>query len=236
MLFGVKAPFLAIGLALLSAHSFAGSALPREEGATYLEDLAIKPVKLAVIAEAPVQSQLVDGRYLGVLRRGSTAEVLAISDTHLRVRGTAQQGGVAGWVPMSSLTPLRPEFVESVKRNAARKAEVDALIAKGEAALNMTQDEVTAALGKPQKKTSKLDANGRQDVWEFIRYTRVPQETPGFDPVTGRHVTTVIYVKVPSGKLTVTFEKNLVSSLEQSEGADVNAPARLVSAPITVVN
>lgn len=236
MFTSVKAPLLALGLALFTAQSFAASALPREAGAIYLEDLDVKPVKLSVIAEAPVQSQLVDGRFLGVLRRGSAAEVLAISDTHLRVRGTAQQGGVAGWVPMASMTPMRPEFVESVKKNAARKAEVEALIAKGEAALNMTHDEVTAALGKPQKKTSKLDAKGRQEVWEFIRYTRVPQETPGIDAATGRPVTNVIYVKVPSGKLTVTFENNLVSALEQSEGADVNAPVRLVSAPVMVVN
>ncbi len=240
---GVKATFLALGLAFLSAHVIAAgtaphaaSALPREPGAVYLEDLSIKPVKLTVIGEASVYSQITNGRFLGVLRKGSVAEVLAISDTAVRVRGTAQQGGVAGWVPATGLTPMKPEFIESVKKNAQRKAEVDALIAKGEAALNMTQDEVSAALGKPQKKTSKLDAKGRQEIWEFIRYTRVPQEAPGFDPATGRAVVTTVYVKVPAGKLSVTFENNLVSSLEQTEGADVNAAIRLVPAPALVVN
>ncbi len=238
----MKAPFLALGLALLTISAFAatatprgGSALPREVGAIYFEDLGIKPVKLAVIGEAAVYSQITNGNYLGILRRGTSAEVLAISDTAIRVRGTAQQGGVAGWVPATGLTPLKADFIESVKKNAQRKADVEALIAKGEVALNMTHEEVTSALGKPQKKNSKLDAKGRQEVWEFIRYTRIPQETPGLDPQ-GRPVITIVYVKVPAGKLSVTFENNLVSSLEQTEGTpDVAPPVRLVPAPVVVV-
>ena len=232
----MKAPFLALGLALLSAQAFAASALPREAGAVYLDDLAIKPVKLTVIGEAPVRSQIVNGNYLGTLRKGTPAEVVAISDTAVRVRGTAQQGGVVGWVPASGLTPMRADFIESVKKNAQRKAEVDALIAKGEVALNMTHEEVTAALGKAQKKSSKLDANGRQEVWEFIRYTRVPQETVGRD-AQGRLVTNIIYVKVATGKLSVTFENNLVSALDQTEGApEVPGAVQLVPAPIVFVN
>ena len=239
----MKAPFLALGLAFLTAQVFAAgaaphtqSALPREAGAIYLEDLAIKPVKLTVIGEAAVQSQLANGNFLGVLRKGTPAEVIAISESAVRVRGTAQQGGVVGWVPAAGLTPMRAEFIESVKKNAQRKAEVDALIAKGEVALNMTHEEVTAALGKPQKKSSTLDAKGRQEVWEFIRYARVPQETVGRD-VLGRVVTNVVYVKVPAGKLSVTFENSLVSGLEQSEGTpEVPGGVQLVPAPIVFAN
>jgi hypothetical protein len=239
----VKAPFLALGLALLTTSAFpassaphGGSALPRETGAIYLEDLAIKPVKLTVIGEAAVSSQITNGRYLGVLRRGTVAEVLAISDTAIRVRGTAQQGGVAGWVPATGLTPLKADFVESVKKNAQRKADVDALIAKGEVALNMTQEEVAVSLGKPQKKQAKLDAKGRQEVWEFIRYARVPQETIGRDPL-GNLVKSVIYVKVPAGKLSITFENSLVTALEQSEGApEAGGGVQLVPAPIVFAN
>lgn len=240
----MKAPFLALalGLAFLTVQAFVASAaphvsaLPRETGAIYFEDLAIKPVKLTVIGEAAVQSQIQAGNFLGVLRKGTVAEVIAISDTAVRVRGTAQQGGVVGWVPAAGLTPMRADFIENVKRNAQRKAEVDALIAKGEAALNMTHEEVTASLGKPQKKSSRLDAKGRQEIWEFIRYARVPQETVGRD-VLGRLVTNIVYVKVPAGKLSVTFENNLVSSLEQSEGApEISGGVQLVPAPIVFVN
>ena len=239
----MKAPFLALGLAFLTTQACAASAaphpvsaLPRETGAIYLEDLAIRHVKLAVIGDAAVYSQITNGNYLGILRKGTVAEVVAISDTAVRVRGTAQQGGVVGWVPATGLTPMKPEFIESVKKNAQRKAEVDALIAKGEVALNMTHEEVAAALGKPQKKSSKLDAKGRQEVWEFIRYARVPQETVGRD-LQGRLVTSVVYVKVPAGKLSVTFDNNLVSALEQTEGTpEIPGGLQLVPAPIVFVN
>ncbi len=239
----MKTLFLALALAIFTVQTFAAgtaphsaSALPREAGAVYLEDLAIKPVKLSVIGEATVYSQIVNSNYLGVLRKGSVAEVVAIADNAVRVRGTAAQGGVVGWVPASGLTPMKPEFIESVKKNAQRKTEVDALIAKGEVALNMTQEEVAASLGKPQKKQAKLDAKGRQEVWEFIRYARVPQETIGRDQQ-GNLVKNIIYVKVPAGKLSITFEHNLVASLEQTEGApDAGAGAQLVPAPIVFAN
>lgn len=239
----MKALFLSLALAICTVQAPAAgpaphvpSGLPREAGAIYLDDLAIKPVRLAVIGEAPVHSQIANGSYLGILRKGTVAELVAISDTAVRVRGTAAQGAVVGWVPATVLTPMKPEFIESVKKNAQRKADVDALVAKGEVALNMTHDEVAASLGKPQKKQSKLDAKGRQEVWEFIRYARVPQETIGRDPM-GNLVKNIIYVKVPAGKLSITFENNLVTALEQSEGApEAGASVQLIPAPIVFAN
>jgi hypothetical protein len=231
----VKALFLAIGIALTTLPAFGASGLPREPGAVYLEDLGIRPVKLTVMLEPSVHSLLANGRFLGTLRKGTVAELVAVADNAIRVRGTARQGGVVGWVDAAALTPLKPDFVESLRQNARRKARVDELIAKGEVALNMTHEEVISALGKPQKKSSKLDAKGRQDAWEFIRYARVPQETTGYDAL-GRLVTTTVYVKVPAGKLTVSFENNLVTSLEQTEGTtDIPGPIRLVPAPVLVV-
>ena len=226
---------LIVALSILPSFVAVASNLPREEGAVYLEDLALKPVKLFTVADAPISSKPIDGRFLGTIRRGSPVELLAVSEDLFRVRGQAQQGGVVGWVHQKTVQAVKPEFLDSLKQNARRKAEVDALIDKNEVALNMTPEEVSASLGKAQKKTSKLDAGGRKDVWEFVRYVRVPQETTGYDRL-GRLVRNVVYVKVPAGKLTVTFDTHLVTSLEQSEGnTDVQAPIRLIPAPIAVV-
>ena len=231
----MKAFILALAVALLPGFVFAASNLPREPGAVYLEDLGLKPVRLVTLADAGVLSKPGDGRFLGTIRKGSAVELIAVSDGTFRVRGQAQQGGVVGWVDVSAVQPVKPEFIDSLRQNAKRKAEVDALVAKNEVALNMTPEEVAASLGKAQKKTSKLDATGRKDVWEFVRYARVPQETTGYDRH-GRLVTNVIYVKVPAGKLTVTFDNHLVAGLEQTEGnTDVQAPIRLIPAPIAVV-
>jgi hypothetical protein len=222
-------------LSLLPAAAAPSGAVIREEGAVYLEDVIPKPVKIAITTDAPIFYKIDMQRFLGTLRRGQLVEVQAISDKAYRVRGQAQQGQVAGWVEPKFLSPLKPEFIESVHQNAARKAEVDALIAKNEVAINMTPDEVGRALGKPGKKTARLDAQGRAETWEFIRYERVPQEVTGYDR-TGRLVTTIQYLKVPAGKLSVSFQNDLVSALEQSEGVlERDARVKLVPAPFAVV-
>ncbi len=227
----MKALLLAL---VIPALAFSASNLLREPGAIYLEDISVKTLRINTTSDAAVNSKPSDGQFLGTIKKGSAVELIAVTDAAYRVRGQATQGGVVGWVDAKSLTPLKPEFLDSLRQNAKRKAEVVALIAKNEVALNMTPDEVAASLGKAQKKTSKLDAQGRKEVWEFVRYTRVPQETTGYDQ-TGRLVTNTVYIKVPSGKLTVTFENNLVTSLEQSEGnTDVQAPIRQVAVPILV--
>ena len=176
----------------------------REEGAIYLEDLLPKPVRLATVADAPIYYKIDLGRYLGTLKKGQIVELQAVSDSAYRVRGLAQQGQVAGWVEPKSLNPLKKDFLENLKQNAARRDEVLALIAKNEVAINMTPEEVMQSLGKPAKKTSRLDAKGREETWEFVRYERVPQEIIGARP-SGDLVKTIIYVKVPAGKLAVSF-------------------------------
>lgn len=233
----VKALHLLLGVLLCTAPLpiRAAGALLREEGAIYLEDLLPRPVKLATVQDAPIFWKIDLGKYLGTLRKGQLVEIQAVGDGAYRVRGQAQQGQVLGWVEPKYLSPLKPEFLANLKQNAARKAEVDALIARNEVAINMSPEEVGRALGKPAKKTSRLDAAGREEVWEFVRFERVPQEVTSYDRY-GRLITTYIYVKVPSGKLSVVFQNNLVSSLEQTEGTiERAAQVKIVAVPFNVV-
>jgi hypothetical protein len=233
----VKALHLLLGLLLLSGPlSGHSAAVIREDGAIYLEDLLTRPVKLATIQDTPVFWKIDLKKSLGTMRKGQLVEVQAVSDGAYRVRGQAQQGQVLGWVEPQYLSPLKPEFLASLKQNAARRAEVEALIERNEVAINMTPAEVARALGKPAKKTSRLDGNGREDVWEFVRFERVPQEVAGYDRY-GRLVTTYVYVKVPSGKLSVVFQHHLVSSLEQTEGVlERAAQVKIVAVPFNVLN
>jgi hypothetical protein len=218
----------------ISVHAATSGAVIREEGSIYLEDLLMKPARLATVADAPIYYHSDLGRYLGTLKKGQIVELQAVSDAAYRVRGMAQQGQVAGWVDPKFLNPLKKDFLENLKQNDARRKEVLALIAKNEVAINMTPEEVMQALGKPSKKTSRLDAKGREDVWEFVRYERVPQEVVGRDP-TGNLVRSITYIKVPNGKLSVTFANNLVASLEQTEGSlDRDARVSIVAAPFIV--
>jgi hypothetical protein len=233
----VKAfPLIAAAFIACTAVAYAAvsGAVIREEGAIYLEDLLVRPARLATISDAPIFYHSDLARYLGTLKKGQIVELQAVSDKAYRVRGMAQQGQVAGWVDPKFLNPLKKDFLDNLKQNAARLEQVRALIAKGEVALNMTVEEVQQALGKPTKKSSHVDASGRADTWEFIRYERVPQETVGRD-FNGNLVSNIIYIKVPVGKLSVTFANNLVTSLEQTEGSlEKGATAKIVPAPFTV--
>lgn len=236
--FAVKAfPLLIAALLACTAAASAGTisgAVIREEGAIYLEDLLVKPARLATVGDAPIYYHSDLARYLGTLKKGQIVELQAVSDKAYRVRGVAQQGQVAGWVDPKFLNPLKKDFLDNLKQNAARLEQVKALIARNEVAINMTSEEVQQSLGKPTKKTSHVDASGRADTWEFIRYERVPQETIGRD-FNGNVVSNIIYVKVPIGKLSVTFANNLVNSLEQTEGSlEKGAQAKIVPAPFIV--
>ena len=74
-----------------------------------------------------------------------------------------------------------------------------------------------------------------EEIWEFVRYERIPQEVIGRDRF-GQLVKTVQYIKIPAGKLAITFIKNLVASLEQTEGSiEGAARVKIVAAPFTVV-
>lgn len=231
----VRALSLLCGLLLLSQPAHAGAVI-REEGAIYLEDLLTRPVKLATVADAPIFWKIDLQRSLGTMRKGQLVEVQAVTDGAYRVRGQARQGQVLGWVEPRFLSPLKPTFLENLKQNAARQLEVGALIQRNEVAINMSPAEVAKSLGKPAKKTSRLDADGREEVWEFVRFERVPQAITSYDRF-GRLITSYIYVKVPSGKLSVVFKDNLVSALEQSEG-NLERPAqvRIVAVPFEVLN
>ncbi len=220
-------------LALLCATPL-HAALVREEGALYLEDALDRPLKIAVAAQAPIYFDLAMQRYLGVLRQPQVVELLAIAGGAYRVRGQARQGGVAGWVEAKNLAPLDEKFLAALKESARRRTEVKALIEKNEVAINMTPEEVAASLGKPAKKTSRLDATGRHETWDYVRYERIPQQVTGYDR-NGQLVSQTRYVKIPNGRLAVIFDNNLVSALEQTEGSlTADSRVRIVTAPVEV--
>lgn len=247
---------VAAGISGLSAGP-----IVRDPGAIYLSDFAIKPLSLKVLRPAPCYFDMAMTRYAGTLRFPQAVKVEAVAENGCRIRGNAQQGGVAAWVPYAELEPLPEGLLANLKKSEERRKVVEALVAKNEVAIGMTVDEVGRSLGKPQKKTKRADKDGTQQVWEFIKYDLVPQtsyapgytqtiiQKPGGKPgspgkpggggvvVQGQsgYYANTIYVKVPVGTLTVTFKDDIVESLDQSEGTLVGSgQVSIVTPPITV--
>ena len=247
---------LIVLLALLAVPAPASSPIVREEGAIYLSDFDIPQVRLAMLQEAPCYFEMDARRFAGMLRYPQSVKLDAVGPAGmLRVRGNAQQGGVAAWVDQASLQPLPEGFVEALHRAEERRKRVDELVARNEVALGMTLDEVTRSLGKPQKRSSRSSREGTSRVFEYIKYKLVPQTvfTPayaqsiaGYRPVPGRRLDTVvmrsnygygastIYIKVPVGTVTVSFVNGIVESVEQSEGTTAGANAGIVVPPINI--
>jgi len=205
----------------------------RESGAIYLSDFGQKPLRLRVLRPAPCYFDINMTRYAGTLRFPQVVQVEAFSDFGCRIRGNAQQGGVAAWVPYNELEPLPEGLLANLKKSEERRKVVDELIARNEVAIGMTIDEVGRSLGKPQKITNRADQEGTTQIWEFIKYDLVPQTTyapaygqtivnpPHRPPVivpSGGYYPATIWVKVPVGSLKVVFKDGIVDSLDQTEG------------------
>lgn len=237
----VKLPVILAGWVLLFAAlspdlakaQLEKSNLPQEEGGVYLEDLLDKPIQLKVVKPSPVYSSLKGDRWLGNLVPGHTATLLAISDRAYRVRAQARQGQVAGWVSPQALQGIDDKMVKNLKKLAERELLVRDLISKKQIAMGMTMGEVEQALGRPDNRSSKVSKEGRSDKLEYITYERVAQTVTGPDRF-GRLVQSTVYVKVPVGKLTIAFEDELVSSIEEAEGDNVAGPIKVVPPPIVL--
>jgi hypothetical protein len=222
----------------------------RETGAIYLSDFGQKPLRLRVLRPAPCYFDINMTRYAGTLRFPQVVQVEAFSDYGCRVRGNAQQGGVAAWVPYDELEPLPEGLLTNLKKSEERRKVVDELIARNEVAIGMTIDEVGRSLGKPQKVTNRADKEGTEQIWEFIKYDLVPQTTyapaygqtivnpPSRPPVvlqSSGYYPTTVWVKVPVGKLSVIFKDGIVDALDQTEGTLYGAgQVSVVTPPVNV--
>ena len=223
---------------LLIAGEIDAAPIIREAGAIYLSDFDQKPLRLKVLRPAPCYFDIGMTRYAGALRFPQTVQVEAFADNGCRIRGNAQQGGVAAWIPYRELEPLPEGLLANLKRSEERRRVVDALIARNEVAIGMTIEEVGRSLGKPQKVTNRANEQGTRQIWEYIKYTLVPQTTyfPGYGQTIAKYpgapkrpqtvivqggagyFPNTIYVKVPVGTLKVSFKDGIVDALDQTEG------------------
>lgn len=243
---------LALVVTLLAAETeVPASPIIREPGAIYLSDFGLKPLRIRILRPASCYFDVGMARYAGTLRFPQIVQVEALMETVCRIRGNAQQGGVAAWISYNELEPLPEGLLANLKKSEERRKLVDALIAKKEVAIGMTIDEVGRSLGRPQKTTNRADKEGTQQIWEFIKYELVPQTTyaPGFSqtiiPNPGKqggvivqggsgYVANTIYVKVPVGTLKVSFNDGLVEALDQTEGTTAGGQVSIVTPPINV--
>lgn len=193
------------------------SSLAPEAGTLDVEDLLKKPVSLKVLQESPIYTRSKMEQSLGSMAPGTIVKLVGLSDTAFRVRGRARHGDVSGWMRMSDLLSPDPNLVPNLRKLHQRQTEVEALIEAKQIALGMTGEEVYASLGKPNRKSSKLSAAGKDEKLEYVVYDRIPQYSTSVDAF-GRPIQTVVYIKVETGSMSVNLKNNVVDTIEETKG------------------
>lgn len=223
------------GIVTIEREDRTKSELVQEEGAIYLEGMVDDEVKVRVTAAAPVYANLKGERWMGNLQPEQNAVLLAVSEKAYRVRGRAQQGQVAGWISKAAVTGLPADFEENLRQYHARYVIVTDLIENHQIALGMTTEEVIASLGPPDKRSSKLTSDGRSDSLEFVSYKRLPQTTTTTNGL-GQPVSVTTYVEVESGRVSVDFSNDVVTTITESEGLNfANARLDITIPPVVVL-
>ena len=95
----------------------------------------------------------------------------------------------------------------------------------------MTPDEVVRAMGRPDEETKHVDPQGITSRFSYVTFDRIPQRNVVRDRY-GRLTQTITYIKVETGRFTVNFDNNIVSSLESTKTRPQWNTSRLVVPPI----
>lgn len=193
------------------------SNLKREPGAIYLEDFSEDKVELLAIKQEPIYVSPQRKKAIGQLRKGKKVTLIAMINKQYLIRGMALHGQVKGWIFPSALQGLNKDFSDKLHALYERKKVVDELIKNKQIALGMNTGEVVESMGKPSRKNSKLDRGGRLDTYEYSTFERVAQYRFRRDSQ-GNLFRQKYYVKMETGKLSVTFKNDIVESIEETEG------------------
>jgi hypothetical protein len=209
------------------------SLLEDDPEVVYLTQLYDKPILLTVAKAMPVFSDKNGKVRAGTLAAGQKVPVEAITERAYRVRGKGARHDLAGWVSPLAFTSDDPDFVNNFKKLYDRQMAVQKLIAERQAALGMTPDEVSQALGKPTKTTVRKTAKGESGSWEFIEYKVINHYTTEIDRLTGQVYRRFAYAtQEEKSKTVVEFTDGVVSALEESENNQRGANVRIVVPPI----
>jgi hypothetical protein len=199
-----------------------------------LEGIRGLDMRLQVRADCYIYYNASLDRVLGTMRAGTAVTVVAMKDDLYRVRGRAAHGDTAGWLKIDNLRSADPDLPNKLKAIYERQQLVGALIAAKQVALGMTSEEVLQSLGKPTRRSTRITLAGKDERLEYAVFDRVPQVVTGRDAF-GQLVQSVIYVKVETGTLSLSFKGGVVDTIEETKGSPLGKGGiKIVPPPINL--
>ena len=210
----------------------ARASIDSDPDVVYVEEFASEPIELLVVKPGAVYATKKGSRKLGHLKVDSKAVLVGFNEKAYKVRGTAQHGGVSGWVSPKALASKDKDFVDNLKKVYRRQLEVRELISIGDIAIGMNLDEVAQSLGRPTKTKVRQTADGQSGQWEFIEYEEVKHYTTYRDPIGGGLLRRYSHTTQEElSKIVVEFEDDVVTAIEESENAGAGR-VRIVTPPL----
>ena len=230
----MKCLLLALLCILLNfSHAQAAeSRLNQDPEVVYMEEFAKKPLIFLTVKATPIHIAKNGGRRIGYIAEGTKVELLAMNDKAYRIKGPGKNGQLVGWTAPRYLASKDPEFVANLKKLYERQMLVNKLIEKGEVAIGMSLEELEKCLGAPTKKKVRTTAKGQSGRYEYITYEEEEHYAYVRDPRTGQTYRQLTHVtQNETGKLTVEFEGNTITAIEESEDQGAGK-VRIITPPI----
>jgi len=198
-----------------------GGSIGSERGALSIADALKEPWQSVTTVETPIWLQLDQSRLIGNIPAHREVVVIALSEPPSRglvkVRAQARHGGVSGWVAAKHVQGMTPKVIAKLQEVHKRYVAVSALIKKKQVAIGMTEAEVIASRGEPDKRSRKLTKKGERSSLQYVTYEKVAEQIPWRDSW-GRYYHRTRYVKVITGKLVLHIRNGAVHSIEETEG------------------
>lgn len=187
----------------------------RDSDVLYFDQNLPEKIILTLDKEASVYLDKDFQTLAAALPSGTKVQILGlVNDGNFLVSTQYRGTRIEGWALASALPPVDPKLIDAAKKSQAWRDAVAAAIKDKRVLQGMTVNEVKQAMGKPDRTSSRQDAQVRFDTWTYITYELVPQSTYVTDAL-GRVTLQTIYVKKPVGELTVEFNGGLVTGLEE---------------------
>jgi len=213
-----------------------GYRFPRERDAWYIADFLPegRTLELGVIRETKVFHTRDAREMVGTLAAGQKVNLEGFTRFAYRVRGKNVRGDIiVGWVNPRDMEPPQEDLQEKLIATAERQEQVAQVIAEKRVVVGMTLAEVRRSWGEPTRRERRVDGGGRQDVWEYIVFERVPRFNHTRDPVTGQVYQQIShYEQIEREKNTVEFNDGVVTSVTEREQQRRPRGISLVPVPI----
>lgn len=185
-----------------------------------LDKYSVKPVTFITLEDTSVYSSKKgnSSRKLGTFTKGTTVQLIAITDKAYRVSGTVSNGKLKGWISPSKVANQDPKFAENLKLLYKRQIEIKKVIASNGVAIGMTVEELHRSLGDPTKKQTKVTNTGVSGSYQYIESEEQKHYTYIRDPFTKRVFKQFSHSTVEErSKVTIEFENNLVTAYSSEE-------------------